>query len=353
MRITAVQTKTEQVVGYLEDAIFSGRLRPGERMPSTRVLADQFKVSKQVVQSALKELKNNGKIDTYAGKGAFVAENRQASDKLKTAVLVLDGTTDSHTRLPQALLPLFHQRGYVTNLFDFKLDDSLGAREGFSRLLTGKPEILVLDAFNFPFELLAAAHKDTRIVFINRFEGKRIYDNASYILEDYEAGGYLMAKEVMRKGARRLAAFTFTRKRGWTSDLFAKGCERACKEFGAEDFTLYNGFGISDEEFLELAKKKKGLRPEALLIYPVFIAAKFCKLLRKTHLRIPDDLMIVGYGDTPWAEAYELTTLRSPIDEMTTKVAEVIDQRIRVDVKLSPKLVYRNSCQQYNKQLTK
>ena len=57
----------ESIVSQIEEAIYSGRLKPGDNLPSERSLVDQFHVSRSSIREALRILENMGLIRTRAG----------------------------------------------------------------------------------------------------------------------------------------------------------------------------------------------------------------------------------------------------------------------------------------------
>jgi GntR family transcriptional regulator / MocR family aminotransferase len=65
----------EQVHQYLQHAITSGRVPPGSRLPSTRRLADQLRVSRTSTYSAYEKLAAEGYIETIVGSGTFVTND--------------------------------------------------------------------------------------------------------------------------------------------------------------------------------------------------------------------------------------------------------------------------------------
>ena len=66
----------EIIIDQVKDAVFSGRLRPGDRLFSERELVEQFSVSRTTVREALRTLENQGILVIKQGSegGAFVAE---------------------------------------------------------------------------------------------------------------------------------------------------------------------------------------------------------------------------------------------------------------------------------------
>ena len=68
----------EQIVRQIKGAITTGKLPPGEPLPSIRALAKDLKISVITTKRAYDELEADGLIDTVAGKGCFVAaQNRE------------------------------------------------------------------------------------------------------------------------------------------------------------------------------------------------------------------------------------------------------------------------------------
>ena len=63
----------EQVVAAVKREIAAGRLKPGEALPSLRVLAADLMVSLITVKRAYEELERDGVIYLRQGLGAFVA----------------------------------------------------------------------------------------------------------------------------------------------------------------------------------------------------------------------------------------------------------------------------------------
>ena len=65
---------SKSVVRQVEQLILRGILRPGERLPSERELAEKLAVSRPSLREALSELQQAGLLTARAGAGIFVAE---------------------------------------------------------------------------------------------------------------------------------------------------------------------------------------------------------------------------------------------------------------------------------------
>ncbi len=73
-----IRQRYEQIADHLVEDIRAGRLRPGDRLPGERELAQQLGVGRASVREALGFLQVRGIIDTRRGSGSFVGANAVA-----------------------------------------------------------------------------------------------------------------------------------------------------------------------------------------------------------------------------------------------------------------------------------
>lgn len=64
----------ELFLTQMEETILSGELRPGDKLPSERELADTMDISKTVVHEGIRELSRRGFLDVASRKGIYVAD---------------------------------------------------------------------------------------------------------------------------------------------------------------------------------------------------------------------------------------------------------------------------------------
>ncbi|MDD5298433.1 MAG: FadR/GntR family transcriptional regulator [Rhodocyclaceae bacterium] len=72
-KIVRPQRLSENVCAELESRIRSGAYAPGEQLPTEKLLAANFDVSRAVIREAVARLKADGLIESRQGSGAFVA----------------------------------------------------------------------------------------------------------------------------------------------------------------------------------------------------------------------------------------------------------------------------------------
>lgn len=99
-----------QLVAQVKEAVQSGRLRPGEPLPSIRQLANDLALNLKTVAKAYRLLERDAVIQTRGYRGSFVHENaalncrvdlsERAHETLREAVAELRalGVTDSEIR---------------------------------------------------------------------------------------------------------------------------------------------------------------------------------------------------------------------------------------------------------------
>lgn len=84
----------KQVTDQIKNAIASGDLKPGDKLPSIRELSEGLKISAITIKRAYLDLENEGYILTRAGLGSFVGEidkEKLRKEKLAEFKAVLEG----------------------------------------------------------------------------------------------------------------------------------------------------------------------------------------------------------------------------------------------------------------------
>lgn len=83
----------EQLIQKIKELIFSGVLKPDEKLPSVRELATRLTINPNTIQKAYKELENQGYIYSARGRGNYVMPINNMS-KLKSYDQLLDKITE-------------------------------------------------------------------------------------------------------------------------------------------------------------------------------------------------------------------------------------------------------------------
>lgn len=72
-----------QIMEKVKKDIISGRLKPGEKMPSVRILAGDLKVNVNTIQRVYQELEREEVIFTQRGIGSFATEDEKIIQRIK------------------------------------------------------------------------------------------------------------------------------------------------------------------------------------------------------------------------------------------------------------------------------
>ncbi|HOK67616.1 MAG TPA: GntR family transcriptional regulator [Anaerohalosphaeraceae bacterium] len=92
MQITIVSSSErpvyQQIIDQIKQEIASGRLLPGEQLPTIRQLAVQLVINPNTIAKAYKYLEQEGLINTRPGGGSFVSEiSSRLSDSAKKEIV--------------------------------------------------------------------------------------------------------------------------------------------------------------------------------------------------------------------------------------------------------------------------
>ena len=68
---------SEEIIVQISDALVAGELKPGDRLPPERELAEQFGVSRTVIRDAVKTLAGRGILHVKHGAGIFVTTSEE------------------------------------------------------------------------------------------------------------------------------------------------------------------------------------------------------------------------------------------------------------------------------------
>lgn len=69
---SAADPPYEQIRAQVADRVAAGELKPGDRLPTVRALADELGVAVNTVARAYRELEQHGVIETRGRAGSFV-----------------------------------------------------------------------------------------------------------------------------------------------------------------------------------------------------------------------------------------------------------------------------------------
>jgi DNA-binding LacI/PurR family transcriptional regulator len=176
-----------------------------------------------------------------------------------------------------------------------------------------------------------------------------------YVGVDGRAGGEAAAAHLLRLGCRRLGILTLPldvsasreRVEGVRQALHAVNMTLNDDHIVVGRFSEREGFAAAQE----LLQRQP--RPDALIVAGLRMTIGAFAAVREAGLRIPDDVALIGYDETPWASLLTppLTVVRQPARELGRIGAEILLRRLQGEVEdgpqsivLQPELLVRGSC---------
>lgn len=169
-----------------------------------------------------------------------------------------------------------------------------------------------------------------------------------------ELGGYLATKKLIESGHRKIGIVCGIKGLSNTTDRLS-GYKRALKEAGigiAEEMICYGNY--IEEGGREAMKELLSLEdaPTAVFSTNNLMTLGCIKEIYHRKLSIPDEIALIGFDDSTWAEALlpPLTTIKQPGYELGANAAELLIKRLSnpvsstMNIVLNPELVVRESC---------
>jgi GntR family transcriptional regulator len=127
----ARQTRTEQITEHYRQLVRDGQLKPGDRLPSSRLLAEEHDVSEPTARAVLSALRVGGYTVTTQ-RGSYVAPRPSVAnspqDRLRRAVRIGTTTADTETQHVTAA-ELIEAPTYIAEIYDLEPGDQVVRRE--------------------------------------------------------------------------------------------------------------------------------------------------------------------------------------------------------------------------------
>lgn len=89
----------EQISQQIQNLILAGSLRPGDKLPPERELAEQFGVSRTAVREAVKALREKGLVEIQPGRGTFITDSTSEVMRDSLDFIVKVGLSDGVANL--------------------------------------------------------------------------------------------------------------------------------------------------------------------------------------------------------------------------------------------------------------
>ena len=234
--------------------------------------------------------------------------------------------------------------GVLSHMGD--MGDPAHERRAIDRLLTHRVDGIILFATTLPAAEVRALAAQIPLVTAGRARS-----GVSSVAVDSRGGSHLAVDHLVSLGHRRIAhidggngAGALSRRRGFLEAMNGHRLGDHVLVVGG-DHT--EAAGISAAETLLAARRP----PSAIFAFNDMTAIGVLAAARERHVRVPDDLSVVGFDDAPASSLryIDLTTIAQPRDELGTKAVTMLLEQIQNPSKaprsrlVTPHLVVRSS----------
>ena len=344
----------------LKEKIISGRIQPGEKLPSENQFTVQYSLSRHTVRKALSLLEQEGYIEACHGKGTFCSEKMRHMKKSRNIAVVTTYISDYiFPRLIQGMDNVLSEQGYsiiLKNTGNSRQKEAKCLEELLQKDIDGliiepsKSQLSCrhsglyenLEKYQIPYIFIQGIYKEMK--------------DKPHILMDDARGGYLETKYLLEQGNRRITGF-------FKADAIQgiqrhKGYVRALQEAGIPyDPDLVVWFHTEDRRskpsMMVKEMVKTGSLPHGIVCYNDQIAVQVIESLEDCGLQVPKDISVTGYDNSLYAQrGTGITTIAHPQERLGEMAAELILEKIngvseegsKVERLIQPELIVRGSC---------
>ncbi|BCN30333.1 GntR family transcriptional regulator [Anaeromicropila herbilytica] len=345
----------------LKNAILSGKIKPGEKLPSENELSLKYSISRHTVRKALSILTNEGYIIAEHGKGTYCSERLKNHSASKNIAVVTTYISDYiFPRLIKGIDNVLTANGYsiiLKNTGNSRKNEARCLDDIMTKNIDGliiepsKSDIYCkninqynnLDQLGIPYVFIQGTYQSLK-------------DKPSILMDDME-GSYMLTKYLIELGHKSIVGiFKVDDSQGV---LRHKGYVKALNEAGFPyDPDKVIWFHTEDRDI----KPKESIKDiilskvqiDGIVCYNDQIAYEVIRELQDMNKKVPEDISVTGYDDSMIASngPIKLTTIAHPKEKLGEMAAELLLEKIhgiddnesKVARLIEPQMIIRESC---------
>lgn len=349
----------QRVVDAMRRRLNTGEYAAGSRLPALRKLAGEFNVSLGAVHTAIGRLEHEGLVHARHGSGVYVADK---PTQPQTFVLVSRVTGHHWSELANAFIQHFSSRGDTRLLIEdvpSKDDDEQGIarleafRDKLQKLMEEGVTAAIINGSNEAGAEQVIDYLPPEMPRLGFFSKDGLSKSAAAgniggVWTDWHHGGYAGCRHLIEGGCRNIGILTPHGNVGGSSRSVYSGCELAVAD-SAHTVTLtplacsmeHEGRDARLRKLFEAHPKLDGL-----YAFSDYAAACSMAVLQQLGRRVPDDVAVLGYYDTPWCEAVSpsLSSISTCTNQIVSATISLLDTgKFNEQITVHPKLVIRES----------
>jgi DNA-binding transcriptional regulator YhcF (GntR family) len=318
--------KYKQIIASVEEAIVSGVLKKGDKLPSLNSVKNQYGLSRDTVLMAFNELKTRGIVQSIVGKGYYVmSENLDVTQKI---FLLFDEFNSFKEDLYNSFLNNLGDKVQVDIYFHHFNSDV------FSKIIYDN-----LGDYSY-YVIMPANLNDVEQV-IDKLPKEKVYilDQTNRKLSKYSSIHQNFEKDIykgLEKGLSLLKKYSkiillFSSKKQPKGLLV--GFKFFCKKHEIEN------------EIIETLTDRKPQSGEVYIVLDDKNLIRIIKKIKEESLELSKDIGVISYNDTLLKEIVEggITTISTDFNLMGKRLAEMILKNEQIQVENPNTLIIRKS----------
>lgn len=318
--------KYKQIVASVEDAILTGALKKGDKLPSLNSIKNQHSLSRDTVLTAFNELKTRGIVQSIVGKGYYVTtEDVVVNQKI---FLLFDEFNSFKEDLYNSFLNGMGENVQV-DIFFHHFNPHI-----FSKLIND-------NAGDYSFYVIMPANlKETKQV-IKRLPSDKVYilDQMHPELKDYPSVHQNFKKDIyegLQTGLNQIKKY---------AKIILLFSEEHQPKGILEGFNLFSSHCGIQNEVITTLNNRKVEKGELYIILDDKNLIRIIKRVQENCLILANDIGIISYNDTLLKEVVEggITTISTNFNLMGERLAEMILNNEFTQVENPNRLIIRKS----------
>jgi GntR family transcriptional regulator, arabinose operon transcriptional repressor len=340
--------KYEKLRSHLISQIASGRLKPGDVVPTELQLTQSFEMARSTVRQAMAALEKDGFVRRFQGKGTFVHEDalKRLQSGLDVLALVLpqirSGYYPSLQQSFEGTARSLHQQVIICCTHNDIDKQGHTILQLIDKRVAGVAIVPITTESTPAYQIRQLQKAGIPVVFCHRRVGGI---DAPLLAIPYEELGRIAGRAVARQGHRRIAFISAGHTKEW--DQYIKGVRSSLQEFGITlpdrscHFVSIDIHSAVDQE-AKLTQMlqvicREAKRPTAILTSFDSIAELLYLLLGRLGFVVPDQMSIVGFGGMVRHTPLLQRIVSVAVDEVFLghRAVELLDQMRRGELPIS------------------
>lgn len=319
-------TKKKQIINSIEQAIISKKIKKGDKLPSINSLKIRLSISRDTVLDAYGDLKKRGIINSVAGKGYYLKNEKITVQK--RIFLLFDEINLFKENLYNSFINnLKHEFEVDTYFHHFNFDF-------FRNMIlnnVGNYSHYVIMPANFKKTKDILAHIDPDRVFLldQLPNGMKNY---AAVYQNFEMGvnnNLVLLNDKILNYKKIILIYDFKKQ----PEGILGGFTRYCKEY---------------EKPFKILHSKDDINIRKNYVYMTLDDSSLISIIKQVKekkIKIKKDIGIISFNESPLKEIIEggITTISTNFSMMGKKLAEMIESNNRTLIENEIKLISRNS----------